>query len=212
MSDVFISFIHEEAATAEALQEFVSEMLGGKANTFLSSDKFQIYAGEPWLEKIMSELSTAKVVLLLLSHRSVGRPWVNFEAGSAWLTKKIIPICIKEMDKDNLPKPYSHLTSINLKYKEDQLFLIRSIAHHLELEAPEIATKFGGSLAGLYGTENMKLVERQEECLKTFNDELRAAEHAETLLEKYEDRIRKGEMVKLRDLAKTPGDPKDRVK
>ena len=35
MSDVFISFIHEEGETAAAVQKFVNQMLGGKANAFL---------------------------------------------------------------------------------------------------------------------------------------------------------------------------------
>src|SRR2546430_13475283 len=50
--------------------------------------------------------SAAKVVILLLSRRSVARPWVNFEAGAVWLNgKKIIPVCIGDMDKGDLPKP-----------------------------------------------------------------------------------------------------------
>ncbi len=92
MSDVFISFIHEEGETAGTLQRFVNQMLSGQAQAFLSSDKFHVYAGEDWLERIFDELKSAKVVLLLLSETSVKRPWVNFEAGAGWFTgKKVIP-------------------------------------------------------------------------------------------------------------------------
>src|ERR1700680_2186498 len=123
MSDVLISFIHEEAETAAAVQKFVNQMLSGQANAFLSSDKFQVYAGEQWLERILDELSAAKVVLLILSEKSGTRPWVNFEAGAGWFTKKkIIPLCIKDLNTDNLPKPYSSLQAIDLKYTDEQLY------------------------------------------------------------------------------------------
>jgi hypothetical protein len=64
MSDVFISFIHEEGETAEVVQRYVNQMLSGQADAFLSSDKFQVYAGELWLERIFDELGAAKVVIL----------------------------------------------------------------------------------------------------------------------------------------------------
>jgi hypothetical protein len=58
---------------------------------FLASDKSQIYAGDLWLQKIKEALSAAEIVVLMLSRRSVARPWVNFEAGAAWMVdKKII--------------------------------------------------------------------------------------------------------------------------
>jgi hypothetical protein len=57
---------------------------------FLSSDKSQIYAGDLWLQKIKEALSAAELVILMLSQRSVARPWVNFEAGPrGWRTKRL---------------------------------------------------------------------------------------------------------------------------
>src|ERR1700733_13110443 len=50
MAEVFISFIHQEGY-AEAVQRFVRALLGERAQPFLSSDKFQVYAGERWLDK-----------------------------------------------------------------------------------------------------------------------------------------------------------------
>ena len=185
MADIFISFIHEEEQTAEALQRFVNEMFSGQAKVFLSSDKFQIYAGDLWLDRIFEELSTAKVVLLLLSEKSVTRPWVNFEAGAGWLTgKKIIPLCVKELTKENLPKPYSSLQSIDLRYTDEQIYLIRSIAHHLDVEEPEIVTRFGEALAPLGGPEVKKKVETQRECLEQFGKDLKSAARVEKTLEK----------------------------
>jgi hypothetical protein len=201
MSDVFISFIHEEGQTAEAVQRYVNQMLSGQARAFLSSDKFQIYAGEPWLERIFEELNAAKVVLLLLSERSVTRPWVNFEAGAGWLTqKKIIPICIKDMKTENLPKPYSSLQAIDLRYTEDQLYLIRSIAHHLRIEEPEIVSRFGEAMALLGGPEMAKKLEAQREYLEQFSTELKSAARIEKFLEKHRHELESGTMTSIGSL------------
>jgi hypothetical protein len=61
---------------------------------FMSADTWQIYSGELWLERVVAELKMAKETILMLSPVSVGRPWVNFEAGGAFFTdKRIIPVC-----------------------------------------------------------------------------------------------------------------------
>ena len=134
MADIFISFIHEEEPVAVAVKELLRPSLG-KWNVFLSSDKWQIFAGEQWLDRIKAELQPAKVVILLLSSRSVKRPWVNFEAGAAWLTGKvIIPACFAGLSKDDLPKPYSNFQALDLP--DDDYYLVRSVLHHLNLGLP----------------------------------------------------------------------------
>jgi hypothetical protein len=113
MADLFISHIHEEAEVAEAVMRFLKEF---NLEAFLSSDHWQLHAGERWFERIATELSDAKVVILLLSHRSVARPWINFEAGWAWAaTKRIIPICYGGLTKNAMPRPYSDLQGLNLR-------------------------------------------------------------------------------------------------
>jgi len=93
MADVFLSFIHEEEKIAKAVQRFLADKLN-RQTVFMSADRWQVFAGEIWLDRIEQELDSAKVVILLLSQDSVGRPWVNFEAGAAWLAKKaVIPVC-----------------------------------------------------------------------------------------------------------------------
>lgn len=130
MPDIFVSHIHEEEAVAEALVRFIRNVLGASTQVFISSDSWQIYAGEIWLERIRTELESSKVVILLLSPESVKRPWVNFEAGGAWLTNKvIIPVCFGGLDISSLPKPYSNIQALNLE--GDDYYLIRSLQHHL---------------------------------------------------------------------------------
>ena len=133
MPDIFVSHIHEEERVAEAVVKFVRDELGRSTAVFLSSDSWQIYAGEIWLDRIREELASSKVVILMLSSESVKRPWVNFEAGAAWLTKKvIIPVCYGGLSKSSLPKPYSNIQALDLD--TEYYYLIRSLHHHLDLQ------------------------------------------------------------------------------
>jgi hypothetical protein len=133
MAEVFISYIHEEQMVAEAVQQVIKGVL--KAPTFISADQWQIFAGEIWLDRVKAELATANVVLLMLSPESVSRPWINFEAGGAWLASKaIIPVCFNGMKKGNMPKPYSALQGLELP--ADLYYLVKSVAHHLGIFLP----------------------------------------------------------------------------
>ena len=134
MATVFISYIHEEVNVASAVQRLIQHKLD-KSDVFLSSDQWQVYAGEDWLAKITKELKSAKIVILMLSAKSVARPWVNFEAGGAWLSEKVvIPVCFNGKTRDSLPKPYSGIQALNLQ--NEWYYLITSIAHHLNRLPP----------------------------------------------------------------------------
>ena|ERR1700687_1843645 len=131
MADVFISFIHEEERVARAVQALLRANLDADHQIFLSADDWQIHAGEVWLDRIKQELDEARVLLLLLSLASVGRPWVNFEAGAAWLTgKAVLPVCFGGLTKEALPKPYSVFQALNLR--EDYYYMVRSVHHWIE--------------------------------------------------------------------------------
>lgn len=137
MADIFISFIHEDEKVAEGVKSFLREKLAGSGKVFLASDKWAIYAGEDWLQRIKQELDSAKVVVLLLRKESVGRPWVNFEAGAAWLTNKaIIPACFGDLQKDAMPKPYSNMQALSLEDEDGPYYLVTSIYHHLNRGIP----------------------------------------------------------------------------
>jgi hypothetical protein len=133
MADIFISFIHEEKKIAEAVRVLLRAKLEIQSDVFLASDMWAIYAGEDWLKKIKEELVPAKIVLLMLSKEAVSRPWVNFEAGAAWLTDKvIIPICFGGLSIGSLPKPYSNFQAVNLEDDYGPYYLVSSIYHHLK--------------------------------------------------------------------------------
>ena len=180
MADVFISFIHEEVQIAEAVQDFVQshlesytpESLAGKKDVFLSSDRWAVYAGELWFERIISELREAKVVVSILSPRSVERPWVNFEAGAAWILSDthLIPLCFGGLTKGTLPRPYSSLQALDLENSDDQYDLIKAVSHYLERVPPPPPELFG-LVSRVNARHNPNSYEKLRNAITKFNSE-----------------------------------------
>jgi hypothetical protein len=138
MESVFISFIHEEETQVRNVRGFLKTIFGERIDAFMSSDQTAIYAGEEWMARIFEELKTAKVLISMLSPTSVRRPWINFEAGAAWMGKaKVIPVCYGGLTIGDLPKPYSSLQAVEIGTSEGCYYLTSSIAHHLGIEPPE---------------------------------------------------------------------------
>jgi hypothetical protein len=138
MASIFMSFIHEEESVAKHVHDSIHLILGQTIDTFISSDKNAIYAGEDWMNRIFEELGTAKVLVSMLSPDSVKRPWINFEAGAATaLHAKVIPVCIGGLTINQLPKPYSSLQAVEIDTHEGAYYLFSSIAHHLGMTLPK---------------------------------------------------------------------------
>ena len=78
---VFLSHISQEAQIAQKIKEHLEHALRG-AEIFVS--EVDVEPGKPWLKAISDSLADAKVVLVLCSHQSIKRPWVNFESGAGW--------------------------------------------------------------------------------------------------------------------------------
>jgi hypothetical protein len=137
LADVFISFIHEEEPWAADVRMFIQRVLS--RDPFMSSDKRTIYAGEDWMQRIFEELKDCKVLISMLSPVSITRPWINFEAGAAWMNddRYVIPICYNGLTIEALPKPYSSLQAIDLGTFEGMHYLVSSIAHYLGIKEPE---------------------------------------------------------------------------
>jgi hypothetical protein len=140
MAKVFISFDHGDRSVAETTKALLDHELGLRGDVFMVTDPDQLRAGDDWLKVVKDGLSSAEVVLLMLSKRSIRKPWVNFEAGAGWLAgKRVIPACFGNQKKGNLPAPYSHWQGVNLP--EDKLFLLKTIAQTLGVKAPNAFEK-----------------------------------------------------------------------
>jgi hypothetical protein len=133
-----MSFIQEEEYEVLQVRLFINYVLGHHVESFMSSDRSIIYAGEDWMAKIFTERKGAKVLLSILSPTSVTRPWINFEAGAAWMKDtKVIPVCFGGLKIAQLPKPYSSLQAVDITTHDGAYYLVNSVAHYLGLAAPE---------------------------------------------------------------------------
>ncbi len=83
---VFISHDSRDADLAEAFANLLADVSGGTLKSFRSSDKkgnSGIEFGTEWYKAIMSQLGNATDVVALLTHHSIDRPWILYEAGVA---------------------------------------------------------------------------------------------------------------------------------
>jgi hypothetical protein len=83
---VFISHHSDDALLAQEFARLLKNASGGHLKSFYSSDnKSQggIPFGDEWYGTLMSKLSDASDVVVLLTQRSIERPWVLYEAGAA---------------------------------------------------------------------------------------------------------------------------------
>src|SRR5687768_9520488 len=83
-SRVFISHATTDAALAQQLKKCLIATLGlNDAEVFCASDKESIRHGEKWRDAIVDALHTSRAFVILLTPRSLFRPWLSFEAGAA---------------------------------------------------------------------------------------------------------------------------------
>lgn len=83
---VFISHDTWDAELAECFSKLLSSVSAGVLKSFRSSDKRGnqgIAYGVEWYPEIMKKLADASDVVALLTHNSVDRPWILYEAGVA---------------------------------------------------------------------------------------------------------------------------------
>ena len=135
---VFISHINDEAEVAIWMKNSISKLLLGGVQFFVSSDRTAIIGGDRWLNKIEEALRSAPVVLVLCSSRSVLRPWVNFEAGGAWIAgKRVVPVCHAGMRPAGLPEPLRSLQAYDLLQGQDFQDLVALLASEAGLNKPD---------------------------------------------------------------------------
>jgi C1A family cysteine protease len=139
---VFISHIHPEAKVAIWLKESISDLLLGAIEFFVSSDRTSVIGGDKWFSKIEDALNKSSVLLVLCSEQSVYRPWINFEAGGAWMTgKRVVPVCHAGMSLGNLPEPLRSLQAYELSNPEHLEDLVALLAKEIGLRMPSFDAK-----------------------------------------------------------------------
>jgi hypothetical protein len=123
---IFLSHAAIDYEIALSLKAYFRQIFPS-VEVFVSSDPEDLPLGDPWVEKILSALRDATIVLSLTTERGLSRRWVWFESGRTWFTgTPCIPSCLGKIRKSALPAPFQSLQGVNLDEAED---LRRLIGH-----------------------------------------------------------------------------------
>jgi len=130
---ILISHVSDEALFALLLKDFIESTFLGQFEVFLSSNSGERGVGDKWLVELDGSLSSAELLLVLCSPKSIRQPWVHFEFGCAW-TKSIAITCIchSGLNKVGLPP---HLRIFDVLEVENDDFM--------ELLFNDLAKRFG---------------------------------------------------------------------
>jgi len=136
---IFLSHATSEAAVAQVLKVAIQQGFLRIAEVFVSSDPGSIAPGKRWLTMITNNLKSATAMLVLASPESVGRPWLNFEAGAAWIrTIDVIPLCHSGMTPATLPMPLREFQGLRLGDEADLRKMFESLAKLLDCDMPSV--------------------------------------------------------------------------
>lgn len=136
---IFVSHISSETELAQQIKAYLDKHFLGMLDIFVSSDRETIRAGSKWLDAVDTALKSADLQIILCSLESVGRPWVNFEAGAAWLRGiPVIPCCHSGMLPNHLPAPLGMLQAVECSQADGLRKLYDAIAENLEVNVPDI--------------------------------------------------------------------------
>ena len=115
---VFLSHASTDMVLGRKVRNLISQNFN--AQVFTTED---LNAGEEWETKLRDELSTADVVVALLTPASVASSWVLQEIGAAWaLQKPIIPLVTRRDVLNSMPislEPYRAIELAGVEKPED---------------------------------------------------------------------------------------------
>ena len=126
---IFISHNVPEAKLAIALKEFLQAGLGAGYPVFVSSDYHTIQGGKPWFAEIVTAVSTATTVLVIVTADSVDQRWLNFEAGiGIGCGIPIMPLLMRGFTKERFMPPLNQLQARDLANRDDFDGMIKDFA------------------------------------------------------------------------------------
>ncbi|MFN0281265.1 MAG: toll/interleukin-1 receptor domain-containing protein [Kineosporiaceae bacterium] len=150
-ASIFISHISQEAQVAELVRSSVLRDFLGLFDIFASSDTASIAAGDDWLAAVERALQKASVFLVLCSPASKYRPWLQFEAGAAWMRRiPIVPLCHAGLTPADLPMPLSTRQGVALDAASGVRRLYERLAAELSCASPQVDhAQLAGEVAAL---------------------------------------------------------------
>lgn len=161
---VFVSHISDESQLAETFKKHLLADFAGLLQVDVSSDATTIDAGTEWLPAIQRKLGRAALELVLCSKASVGRPWINFEAGAGWLRKiPVIPVCHSGLSPSELPMPLHALHAIVASDIPGLKRLYKSLTKAIQLEIPS------ADVSDLVAVDYAKIVESVKDFERLYS-------------------------------------------
>lgn len=135
---VFVSHVEEDAAIASEIKAWIEDSLLEGVEVFVSGD--DIDPGAKWEELVIEKkLKNCCIALIVCTQTSIRQPWINFEAGGAWVKgAKVIPLCYHGQRKGTLPRPLASLQALDLSEPDDVRKLLETVATKAGLRAPDI--------------------------------------------------------------------------
>lgn len=136
---IFVSHISEEAAIGGILKEWIEDAFPGQVECFVSSDPRDLPGGRNWLDEIATKLRNTDLRLLLsvLSPRSVSRPWISLEFGGAWIrATRIFPFCHSGLTNGTLPRPLGDFQGTTFEKSDACEQIINAVADAAGLVYP----------------------------------------------------------------------------
>jgi uridine kinase len=117
---IFISHVSEDKELALRMKAWLLLLFKDRVDVFVSNDWTSIEPGDSWMDRILTALKSAKVLIALLTPQSIRRNWIYFEAGAAKSAgARVIPVCAKDLSISALVPPLSMWQACELRNKQD---------------------------------------------------------------------------------------------
>lgn len=118
---ILISHVPEEALIALLLKDFIESTFLGQFEVSLAKNASDIGVGDKWLVELDGSLTSAGLLLVLCSPKSIRQPWIHFEFGCAWTKSLAIScLCHSGLNKVGLPP---HLRTFDVLEVDDEGFM-----------------------------------------------------------------------------------------
>jgi hypothetical protein len=121
--DLFLSYANADGAIAFELKGDL-EKQGVKC--FMAEK--DIAVATEWLDAIRSALLGAKRILILITPRSLNRPWIFMEVGAAWALGKPLISALIQVSLADLPDPIRRYQSRVIETTAQRKALVKEIA------------------------------------------------------------------------------------
>lgn len=132
---VFLSHAATDEPIARVIQEELRRIFANGVEVFVTSVPGVVTPGADWLSAIRTKLDGAHAVIVIITPVSINRPWIWFEVGASWSRMeqgegRILPVCVPEIDKGELPEPLSRLHALSLGRAAETKLLFQTLCDH----------------------------------------------------------------------------------